>query len=36
MDLGERRCDGMTWIDLTQYRDLWGALVNMIMKFQVP
>jgi hypothetical protein len=22
MDLGERRCDGMAWIDLTQYRDL--------------
>jgi hypothetical protein len=29
--LRERGCDGMNWIDLTQDRDLWHALVNNVM-----
>jgi hypothetical protein len=36
MDLGERRWDGMGLIDLTQYRDLWRALVKTILNLQVP
>jgi hypothetical protein len=28
--------DGMDWIDLTQDRDQWRALVNMVMNLQVP
>ena len=27
---------GMDWIDLAHYWDRWRAVVNMIMKFQVP
>jgi hypothetical protein len=36
MDLGKIRWSGMDWIDLTQVRDQWGALVNMVTNFQVP
>jgi hypothetical protein len=28
--------DGMDWIDLAQDRDQWMALVNTVMKLQVP
>jgi hypothetical protein len=28
--------DGMDWIDLTQDRDQWRALVNTVMNLQVP
>jgi hypothetical protein len=28
--------DGMDWIDLAQYRDQWRALVNTVMKLQIP
>ena len=27
---------GMDWIDLTQDRDRWRALVNAVMDLQVP
>jgi hypothetical protein len=28
--------EGMDWIDLAQDRDRWWALVNSVMKLQVP
>jgi hypothetical protein len=31
MDLREIGLDGMDWIDLTQDRDQWRALVNTVM-----
>jgi hypothetical protein len=36
MDLREIGWDGMDWIDLTQGRDQWRALVNMVMNLRVP
>jgi hypothetical protein len=27
---------GMDWIDLAEARDQWSALVNTVMKLQVP
>jgi hypothetical protein len=36
MDLGEIGWDGMDWIDLTQDRDQWRSLVNIIMNLRVP
>jgi len=27
--------EGMDWIDLTQDRDRWWALVNAVMNFQI-
>ena len=36
MDLQKVGGGGMDWIDLAHYWDRWRAVVNMIMKFQVP
>jgi hypothetical protein len=36
MDLREIGWDGIDWIDLTQDKDQWRALVNTIMNLQVP
>jgi hypothetical protein len=36
MDLREIGWGGMEWIDLAWDRDQWRALVNMIIKLQVP
>jgi hypothetical protein len=35
MDLGEIGWDGVEWIGLTQDRDKWRALVNLVMNLQV-
>jgi hypothetical protein len=36
LDLREIGWGGMDWIDLTQDRDQWRALVNTVMNLQVP
>jgi hypothetical protein len=36
MDLREIGWDGMDWIDLTQDRDQWRALVNTVTNLRVP
>jgi hypothetical protein len=36
MDFREIGWDGMGWIDLTQDRDRWRALVNAVMNLRVP
>jgi hypothetical protein len=36
MDLREIGWDAMDWIDLTQDRDQWRALVNAVMNLRVP
>jgi hypothetical protein len=36
MDLGEIGWDVADWIELTQDRDQWRALVNTVMNLRVP
>ena len=36
LDLQEVGLEGMAWIDVSQIRDRWQALVNAVMKFRVP
>jgi hypothetical protein len=36
MDLRDIGWGGMDWIDLTQDKDQWRALVNMVMNHRVP
>jgi hypothetical protein len=36
MDLREIGLDGMDWIDLTQSRDQWRAVVNTVINLRVP
>jgi hypothetical protein len=36
MDLREIRWGGMDWIDLTQDRNQWNALVTIVKNLRVP
>jgi hypothetical protein len=36
MDLREIEWDGVDWINLSQDRDQWRTLVNMVMNLWVP
>jgi hypothetical protein len=36
MDLQEVRCEDMDWIELAEDRERWRALVNAVMRLQVP
>jgi hypothetical protein len=36
MDFRDTRWGGTDWIDLTQDKDQWRAVVNMVMNLLVP
>jgi hypothetical protein len=36
MDLQDVECKGIDWIDLTQNRERWWALVSAVMNLRVP
>ena len=36
MDLQEVGCEGIDWIIVTEDRDRWQALVNVVMNIRVP
>jgi hypothetical protein len=36
MDLRETGWDGVDWIEMTQDRDRWRALVNTVLNLRVP
>jgi hypothetical protein len=36
MDFGERVSGGVDWLDVTQERDQWWALLNTVMNLRVP